>query len=281
MFDLLDWKFYSAVVFIFNALAASLYKKAQSQGARPGSFLVIQAPVFFSTVLAASLFWDQFRFDNPYLLLGFLCSVLGVTGAFFSLRSMKHGELGTSTAIIRLSFVPTAIGAILFLSEPLTLQKGAILLCAGLAVFLFFDHYRTVNRIGLRSIVPALTACLSFGLLDLVYKFSATHGVNPLALLIVQSGTSNILINVYVFSYEKYQINKAILRTAPLCGILLAAGCVAFLKALRGADVSLISPFIQMNFILAYLLGAIFFKEQVTKNKLVGIALVVLAILML
>jgi len=251
------------------------------QGIRPGSFMLVQSFCFFCTVLTASLMKHRGVGGSPYPWLGLLAGTLGVTGAFSALRSMKEGELGTNIAVVRLSFVPTTIGAILFLGEPFTMQKGILFLLAGLAVSLFFDHYRKVNRIALQSLVPALIACMAFGLFDIVYKFASTHGVKPLTFLLVQSATAHILMHLYVAFREGYALNRPVLRIAPLCGILFASACLAMLRALREVDVSLISPFIQMNFILSYLLGVVFLGESVTKRKLLGIMTVALCVLLL
>ena len=137
------------------------------------------------------------------------------------------------------------------------------------------------NRPAMKSLIPAMTACMAFGAFDLVYKFASSHGVNPLTFLIVQSATAHILINLYVALHEKYQLNRVVLRIAPLCGVLFASTCLAMLRALREVDVSLISPFIQMNFILSYLLGVVFLGESVTKRKLLGITIVALCVLSL
>jgi len=278
---LLDWKLYSAVVFVCVAVGSFLYKRAQMLGVRSGSFMVVQSFFVFCTVLAASLVRYGGVSSSPYPWLGLVAGALGMTGAFSVLQSMKQGELGTNIAVVRLSFVPTAIGAFLFLGEPFTVRKGLLLLLAGLAVSLFFDHYRRENRVAVKSLVPALTACMAFGIFDIVYKIASTHGVNPLTFLIVQSATAHILINLYVALHEKYQLNRAVLQIAPLCGILFGAACLSMLKALEQVDVSLISPLIQMNFILSYLLGVVFLGESVTKRKLLGITIVAVCVLLL
>ncbi len=263
------------------AVGSFLYKRARIQGVRPGSFMVVQAFCFLTMVLLAAFLSGEYHFDNPYLGLGVLCGALGMTGAFSTLRSMGRGELGPNISVVRLSFVPTTLGAILFLGESLSLRKIGMFAVAGLAVFLFVDHYRKENRSALTSLVPALTACFAFGCFDLVYKVCAMNGVSPLAFLMVQSTTGNIIINLYVAFREKYQINRVILRIAPVCGVLYSSACLAWFKALREVDISLIVPFIQMNFVLTYLLGVIFLKESVTARKLIGISLVVLSILLL
>ena len=278
---MLDWRFYSAVVFVCVAVGSFLYKRAQMLGVRSGSFMVVQSFCFFCTVLTASLVRYGGVAGSPYPALGLLSGVLGMTGAFSVLQSMKLGELGTNIAVVRLSFVPTAAGAILFLGEPFTPRKGLLLVLALLAVSLFFDHYRRENRPALKSLIPALTACMAFGAFDLVYKFASNHGVNPLTFLIVQSATAHVLINLYVSLHEKYRLNRAVLRIAPLCGILFGTACLAMLRALREVDVSLLSPFIQMNFILSYILGVIFLGESVTKRKMLGITIVALCVLTL
>jgi len=278
---LLDWKFYSLVVFVCVAAGSFLYKRARLLGASPGSFMVVQAITFLSAVTVAGLASGGLSFGSPYLGLAFLCGAFGVTGALTTLISMGHGELGTNISVVRLSFVPTTLGAVLFLGEPFTVRKALLFLSAASAVVLFVDHYRREDRRALGSLVPALTACMAFGVFDLIYKIASSHGVNPLAFLMVQSATGNILINLYVVLYEKYRINSVILKLAPVCGILFATACLAWLKALRVVDVSLVVPMIQMNFILAYLLGVIFLKESVSVRKLLGIGLVALSILLL
>ena len=278
---MLDWKFYSGVVFVCVAVGSFLYKRAQMLGVRSGSFMVVQSFCFFCTVLAASLIRYGGVSSSPYPWLGLMAGALGMTGAFSVLQSMRQGELGTNIAVVRLSFIPTAIGAILFLGEPFTAQKGLLILLAGLAVTLFFDHYRRENRPALKSLVPALTACMAFGIFDVVYKIASTHGVNPLTFLIVQSATAHVLINLYVAFHEKYQLNRVVFQIAPLCGILFASACLSMLKALEEVDVSLISPFIQTNFILSYLLGVVFLGESVTRRKILGITIVALCVLLL
>jgi transporter family protein len=194
---------------------------------------------------------------------------------------MGRGELGTNISVVRLSFVPTTLGAVLLLGEPLTLRKVLLFFSALFAVLLFVDHYRREDRRALGSLVPALTACMAFGVFDLIYKIASIHGVNPLTFLVLQSATGNILINLYVILYEKYRINGVILKIAPVCGVLFATACLAWLHALREVDISLVVPLIQMNFILAYILGVIFLRESVSARKLLGIGLVALSILLL
>lgn len=277
----MDWRFYSAAVFVCVAVGSFFYKRARVQGVRPGSFMVVQAFTFLGVVSLAGLVSGRCDFQNPYLGLGVLCGCLGITGAFFTLVSMGKGEVGTNIAVVRLSFVPTTLGAVLLLGEPFTARKGFLFLFAVGAVFLFVEHYRKENRSALGSLIPALTACLAFGGFDLVYKIAALHDVSPLAFLIVQSATGTALINLYVAFHEKYHFNRVILRTAPVCGLLFAAACLSWLKALKEVDVSLVVPFVETNFILTYLLGVIFLKESVTRRKLLGISMVLLSILML
>jgi len=244
--------------------------------------MVVQAATFLSTVILAGLLSGECRFDNPYLALGPLCGILGMIGALSTLFSMGRGEVGTNIAVVRLSFMPTTIGAILFLGEPLTLRKGFLVLFAATAVLLFVDHYRKENRAALGSLVPALTACFAFGAFDIVYKVASGHGVDPLAFLMVQSVTGNIVVNLFARLREGgYSFNRVTFRLAPVCGFLFAAACLSWLKALRDVDVSLVVPFVQMNFILTYLLGVIFLKESITKRKAFGITMVLMAILML
>ena len=278
---MLDWRISAAVVFINVALGSFVYKRAQQMGIRPGSYMVVQTFCFFSAMGLAGLVTGTLDFSNAYIGLGVLAGILGIIGSFSSLRSMYRGELGTNIAVTRLSFVPTAFGGIVLFNESFTLRKALLLTLAAIAVFLFFDHYRRDNKRALRSLGPALIACFAFGLFDLLYKYASMKGVNPLAFLLIQSGTAHILINIYVLTQEKYTITKTILRTAPLSGILFSTACLAWLNTLRQVEVSLITPLVQLNFILTYLLGVVFFRESITRRKLFGIAIVALSIFLL
>ncbi len=277
----MDWKLYATIVFVCVAVGSFFYKRAQLQGIRVGSFMVVQSLSFFLVVSAAGLLRGGPVLDNPYVALGAVAGTLGMAGAFSTLTSMGKGELGPNLAVVRLSFIPTVACAVLFLGEPITPRKGLLLVLAALAVFLFFDHYRRDNRPGLGSMIPALAACVAFGLFDALYKLASNHGVDPLTFLAVQSGTAHILINLYVAIHEKYAFNKTTLGTGFACGLLFAAGCLSMFKAVEQVDVSLISPFIQMNFVLSYLLAVVFLGESVTRRKLLGIALVVGSLLLM
>jgi len=278
---LLDWRFFSFLVFLCVAVGSFLYKRARMLGASPGSFLVVQASTLFCVVTASGLVTGRLDFRNPHLGLAVLCGAFGAAGALATLVSMGRGELGTNLSVVRLSFVPTTLGAVLLLGEPFTRRKGLIFLVAACAVLLFVDHYRREDRRALGSLVPALTACFAFGVFDLIYKVASAHGVSPFSFLMVQSATASVLFNLYAVAFETYRFDRAVLRLAPLCGVLFATACVCWLLALREVDISLVVPMIQMNFVLAYVLGVIFLRESVSVRKLLGIGLVALSVLLL
>ena len=79
---LLNWQSNSAIVFLCVAVGSFLYKRARMEGARPGSFMVVQAFFFLSVVLLVAFLSGDYRFDNPYLGLGIIAGALGMTGAF-------------------------------------------------------------------------------------------------------------------------------------------------------------------------------------------------------
>ncbi len=273
--------FYLSITFLNVGIGSFFLKKAHTYGIRPGSFMSIQALSFMLTILAALVFrGEAIKYSSDFGV-GVVTGVFGIIGSLSVLISLKRGELGVNIAIARLSFIPTVLGAFCFLNETVTARKLLILLLGIISVILFLDHYQKNNPRAISSLTYAFIACLSFGVYDLFYKIASIKNMDPLAFIFIQTFTANVLINIYVIFYEKYDINKTILIIAPACGILFATGCISFLKALSYADISLISPVLQMNFILSYILGVIFLKESVTARKILGIACVIIAITML
>lgn len=273
--------FFLSITFLNVGIGSFLLKKAHTLGIRPGSFMVVQAFSFLVTILTALIMRGEIVQYNSDLGFGIVTGVFGIIGSLSVLISLKKGELGVNIAIVRLSFIPTVIGAFCFLGEAITARKILILFLGILSIILFLDHYQKNNPRALSSVIYAFIACLSFGVYDLFYKIASLKNLDPLAFIFIQTFTANILINIYVIFYEKYDINKTTLVIAPVCGILFAAGCIAFFKALSYSDISLISPVLQMNFILSYILGVVLLKESVTGRKIIGIACVIIAIIML
>lgn len=272
---------YLSITFFNVGIGSFLYKKAQTLGIRSGSFMVVQAFSFLFVVTIALLIRGEPFAYTPGYRFGVLTGLFGIIGAVAVLMSLKKGELGINTALVRLSFIPTVLGAFIFLNEEFTSRKLAILILGLLSIFLFADHYRRHNPIALSSLIPAGIACISFGIFDLIYKAAVLEKVDPLYFVFIQSFTANIIIHAYVLFYEKYKINRHILIIGPVCGVLFATACLSFLKALEYVDISLVSPILQMNFIVSYLLGIIFLGESVTRRKLIGIGCVVVAVLLL
>ncbi len=272
---------YLIIPFITVALGSFLYKKAQMLGIKPGSFMVVQAFSFFLTIITAILWRGKSIQFNPDQGFGILAGFFGITGALASLISLKKGELGINIVIVRLSFIPTVLGGIFLLNEIFTMRKALIIVLGIISIFLFIDHYRRHNPIAISSLIPAGIACLAFGCFDLIYKTASLRNVDPLMFIFFQTLTGNILINIYVLIFEKHTFNKTILIIAPVCGFLFASASLAFLKALSYVDVSLVSPVLQMNFVLSYIMGVIFLNESITKRKIFGIGCVIICIILL
>ncbi len=114
------------------------YKLGLNAGATPAAMTTAQSVgVFFVALPFAIQQGDPLPRKGVPLWLPFVCGVL-TSCSYVSLAvAMKHGDAVVVAPIAQLSFVLTAILAIVFLGERLTLRKGLGVLFAVLTVALF------------------------------------------------------------------------------------------------------------------------------------------------
>ena len=173
---------------IFQSLGDGVYKRSQNHGAYPELFLVYQSYSFGITALVLVVAFDVFRSDWLAWKYGPVCGLIGFAAYFCFLTSLKGGQVSVNTMIFRLSFVLTALLAVVFLGEAVTLQKLIGLFTAVLAVLSLTLFPRIFSKQGIddsskspsgsgKSIGFAILAMILLGLLTFIYKLAASEGV--------------------------------------------------------------------------------------------------------
>lgn len=214
-------------------------------------------------------------------LLGLAAAILIFFGFWAFMRSVRLGEASVSTPIYRISFVITALLAILFLGEPMTARKGIGFLLAGASIF-FISNFR-IGGDGLHgrggSIFWALAAMCAVGLLNIVYKLGVANGVSPPMFL--HSQAVFFISIAFGFAYLT-QGGPRFSRTgwahSFTSAVSITGGIISMLTAFQTGQASVVTPIVQLSFAVSVLMATWWLGERFTARKLTGLAFAVATI---
>ena len=258
-----------------------IYSKAVRKGVSAGTMTCSQACFFIPTVtlwayLEGSYIWTPLAFLGPFAAL-FL-----FFGIWAFMRSVSLGEASVSTPIYRISFVITALVAILFLGEQMTIRKGIGFLLAAASIF-FLSEFRFNAKAGRQdrtiSILWALAAMISVGLLNIIYKLAMSGGVAP-AMFLHSQGLCFITI-AFIFARLTQggpRFSRRGWAHGLGAGASLAVGLIALLAALKKGEASVVTPIGQLSFVVSALMATFWMGERFTKRKVAGLLLAVATI---
>ena len=218
----------------------------------------------------------------PFVFLGPVAALLVFFGIWAFMRSVSLGQASVSTPIYRINFVITALVAMSFLGEQLTLRKGVGFLLAAASIF-FLSEFRIGGKPipGNRtpSILWALAAMTSVGLRNIVYKLGVSGGVAP-AMLLHSQGLCFITI---AFIYARLtqggpRFSRKGWAHGLASSVSIVVGLIALLAALRTGEASVVTPIGQLSFVVSTLMATFWMRERFTKRKIVGLLLAVATI---
>lgn len=268
---------------VVHSFADLLYKRGQVRGIVPETFLVFQSYTFGLTSFLIALFAGHLRLDGTTWKYGPPTGLLAFAASYAFLRSLKRGEAGIHTTILRLSFVLTVLLAIIFLEEPLSARRVAGLLSAILAISAFLPLALSAGgrRGDLPSLLLALLAMVFLGGLHFVYKLAAMEGVEAPSLMFVQFCFYSSSAMAYSALTTRFRRTPETLSHGLLAGVLIASALTLLIYALRLGDASVMVPIQQMSFVLTAFLAIFFFKESFSPLKGLSLALAVASIFLL
>ena len=217
----------------------------------------------------------------PYLIFAAAAGFFFI--AFWAfMRSVSLGEASVSTPIYRINFVATALIAILFLNEAMTLRKGAGFLLAGISIFLLSDFRfsrKTSQEIRGKSILWAVVAMFSIGSMNIVWKIAAIWGL-PLPMLMHSQAVFFTLIT-FTFAYVT-QGGPRFSKDGWVYGIsvggILMLGMSCFYLALGKGEVSVVTPISQLSFVVSALMATVWMRERLNARKTAGLVMAITTI---
>ena len=265
---------------VLGGLSDFLYKRAQLGGIRPGSYMVVQSLLFNFTSLVLAVLteglapdWTALHYAGP--------TALTLFSAFYLfLRSLRDGDATVNVPIYRLSFIVTAVLAVLVLEERLSATRVLAIGLATVGVLALADLGKLASgKLAGRSLAFLLPATALYGLSAAIYKAGVAAGVPPGTFLVVQAALFLLCGLVLALATGDLRPTPATLRHAPLTGMLLACSLFLLLASLRIGDASVSVPISQLSFVLTTLLAVAFLGERLSRGRVVGTAAAVLAVL--
>ena len=131
-----------------------------------------------------------------------------------------------------------------------------------------------------KSIQLALSAMLFYGLLDIVYKRTATRGIQAYQFMALQ--TCFFLPGILLYSYFSQSLTIGIpFLWGMSAGVFSLIGLIHFSNSLTSGAVSIVVPVFRLSFIVTSLLAVIFLGEHLSLLKIGSFVLSMVAIWLL
>ena len=273
-FDLLPrFIIYALLALFLIGVADYVYGRAVRNKILPGTITASQS----SIVVPITWVWAQLDGSYAWTPPAFW----GIGAAFFTfigfwsfMRSVELGEASASTPIYRMSFVVTAMLAVWFLGESITLPKILGLVLTGCAIFLFSDFQRgSFSADKLASVLWAVVAMVAVGLVNFIYKLGVSGGVSPIMFL--HSQAVFFITTAYIYSFAVQggpKFSKKGWAHGLATAICFIFGNTALLAAFREGEATIVSPIVQLSFIVTTILATWRLSEKMTVRKSLGLA---------
>lgn len=219
----------------------------------------------------------------PVALWGSLGGLFAFFGFYNFSRSLSYGAVSVLSPIFRLQFVVTAVLALAFLSEHLSVAKVAGLGLAMAAVWLLLGNSAgTKAEIPRAAIVRVLLATIAVGVAFFLFKLALRQGATPATVLLCQIlALSSASTALSLYLDRGFAASPAALRYGIPFGVSQAVGFGALIKGLAVGEASILVPIAQLSFVLTAVVGLTFLKEAVTARKTAGLVAAVGAVALL
>jgi uncharacterized membrane protein len=264
---------YAIAALVLFGLGDFVFKRAADAGVKTHHFIMVQAWFFSSSIFVYALLTGRLVLGLPALW-GSLAGVFMLIGYTNFSRSLSSGAVSINAPIFRLNFIITAVLAIAFLGEALTLPKIAALILALAAAWLLLGGGNgkpgAVNR---RSLLQVIVATFALGIGNIFLKVGLQHGALPETLVTAQAAVVVSFATLTSFTIDRRIAPEAVVwRYSPLAALALVTAFVFLLRGLAQGEASVLVPIAQMGFIVTAGLGVVMLREPFTLRKMIGLA---------
>jgi len=255
-----------------------IYKRGAAAGIDAGEFVMLQAWAFCPGVTLYA--WLTGTLDlQRAALWGSFAGLFLLIAMYNFARSLQGGAVSTNAPIFRLNFTLTAVLAIAFLGEPLTLAKAVALAGALVAVWLLLAEPANTpspakpGQSNVNSLIRVLIATVAIALTNLFYKVGLLHGAVPETMVATQAWTFCSLATLLRWRSQRHlRLTTGAWRYATLAALALAAAFVLLMHGLALGPASVLVPVANMSFVFSAPIAAVIFHESLNTRKRVGLA---------
>ena len=209
-----------------------------------------------------------------------------VLGTLTHIEALKHVPSSVVYPIIRLNMVVVVLFSILFLHDRVSLhQVLGILLAIAVIVILTREAEGAKGNVGSvrKGLLLAFVSLVSGSVASISSKFAAVYS-NKLGFMAL-SYFLGALFSAALIRRSGEEVSRGNRKDAVLIGLLMGlinfVGFYTFLAALSVGPLSIIVSITGMHFVIAVLLSVIVYKENLSRTRMLGMALAVASVLFL
>jgi drug/metabolite transporter (DMT)-like permease len=241
------------------------------------------------TVLSAVFFLSlrETLTDTRLLLLtAGINSASFVLGTITHIEALKHVPSGVVYPIVRLNMVVVVLFSVLFLHDRVSLhQVLGILLAIAVIVILTRDAEEHKGSSGgiRKGLFLVFVSLISGSVASISSKFAAVYS-NKLAFMALSYFLGTLFSAALIRNSGKGRSRgsrKDAIWIGLLMGLINFVGFYTFLAALSVGPLSIIVSITGLHFVIAVLLSVIFYKEKLSRTRILGMGLAVVSILFL
>jgi len=260
-------------------VADLIFKRAAATGVGASQFVMLQTWIFAPTIniYAYATGTLDVHWSAAW---GSLAGTFSLIAVYNFARSLKDGAVSTNAPIFRLNFALTALLAILFLGETLTLSKAGALVSAFVAVWLLFSEPGAVKSgVKLASLTRVLVATVALALANLFYKVGLQAGALPETMVSAQAWSFCSLATLLAFLQERrLRLTPAVWPYSVPAALAMLLASMFLMYGLQRGPASVLVPVAQMSFVFTAVVGALMFGEKLNNRKRLGLLTAVLAL---
>ncbi|OPY85248.1 MAG: 4-amino-4-deoxy-L-arabinose-phosphoundecaprenol flippase subunit ArnE [Syntrophus sp. PtaU1.Bin208] len=283
----MNWFFLTMVCFFLYGIQRFLYKVSAERNCNTAWTTLS----FMGTVaLLSAVCWfasDETLINPTWLLaLAVINSLTFFIDTVVTIEALRYLPTNIVYPMTRLNAVLVVLFSIVYFKDSLNgYQIAGIVLAIGVILTLtrFSEEERRESRNFRKGFLLIGLAVLSGAVAAVSSKFAALY-TNSMAFIALTYGLSMLFSVGLQKPFEKEGANRRYgeaLLIGFLVGLINFAAFVTLLSAMKTGPLSIIVPVVGMNFVLANLLAAVVYREQLTLLKTSGILMTVLSLLLM
>ncbi len=275
------------ILSILCSVAVSvLLKVARRQG------IDIRQAIAFNYVMACGLTWfvlapalqPKAGHDFPWFLFAVLGVILPVLFMIMS-RGVEYAGIVRADAAQRLSLFLTVLASFVLFGEALSVNRGLSLVLAFAALFclLWKPADATANSNIRQGALYLFLIWLGYGVVDMLFKQIAKTGTAFSSGLFLSFALAGVIMFAYLL-VRRTQWNGRSVLGGLLLGLLNFCNILFYIRAHQTFHENPTLVFTVMNIgviSLGTIVGAVAFRERISRINLLGIALAIIAVLTL